>query len=310
MPPPSPAFPTRPPPPSQQQQQQQQRYTAVPPPVHNSSSSSSGMAATRLETKQKLANILDGFSHLDLEVKVGTQQRREKDEQRLHELRGAVIKIDKALSAEIKRGLERNKALEKWAEEQLAATATTFAARLEERTQEAHERLGVLRTRVDSLEEFFAREKEQALALVEEKGNALAKSLADVQEGMDAERRDRLEREGRLLRQLGEHEQEVALRFEQERTSRETKLGELKQGLEDFVRARSKIDERFQSYVSEELCALKGELAREAQARAREDDEIVEALGRYTSKLQHSLKIVNQAASGSSYGVSGSGSFA
>jgi hypothetical protein len=38
-----------------------------------------------------------------------------------------------------------------------------------------------------------------------------------LQEAFEAERRDRLEREGRILKQLGEHEQEVALRFEQER---------------------------------------------------------------------------------------------
>ena len=39
------------------------------------------------------------------------------------------------------------------------------------------------------------------------------------QEAFEVERRDRLEREGKILKQLGEHEQEVALRFEQERVS-------------------------------------------------------------------------------------------
>jgi hypothetical protein len=38
-----------------------------------------------------------------------------------------------------------------------------------------------------------------------------------MQEAFEAERKERLEREGRILKQLGEHEQEVALRFEQER---------------------------------------------------------------------------------------------
>ncbi len=40
------------------------------------------------------------------------QQRREKDEQRLLELRTNVAKLDKALTAEIKRGLERNRSLQ------------------------------------------------------------------------------------------------------------------------------------------------------------------------------------------------------
>lgn len=40
------------------------------------------------------------------------QQRREKDEQRLLELRANVAKLDKALTAEIKRGLERNRGMQ------------------------------------------------------------------------------------------------------------------------------------------------------------------------------------------------------
>ena len=101
------------------------------------------------------------------------------------------------------------------------------------------------------------------------------------------------------------------------------------------MQARARADERFQAVVAEELGLLKGEVARcvrlcaclggvwmgggmheqrraqanrhirtnrptkstrEAQARVREDDEIIEALGRYTSKLQLSLRIINSAA--------------
>jgi EAL domain-containing protein (putative c-di-GMP-specific phosphodiesterase class I) len=43
---------------------------------------------------------------------VPSQQRREKDEQRIAELKVDITKIDKALTAEIKRGLERNKAIQ------------------------------------------------------------------------------------------------------------------------------------------------------------------------------------------------------
>jgi flagellar motility protein MotE (MotC chaperone) len=40
------------------------------------------------------------------------QQRREKDEQRIAELKSEIIKVEKTLSAEIKRGLERNKSIQ------------------------------------------------------------------------------------------------------------------------------------------------------------------------------------------------------
>lgn len=86
------------------------------------------------------------------------------------------MKIDKALSAEIKRGLERNKAIQvvrgwlrrltkvegsgdgqlacwQWADEQLGDINQNFTTRLEERTKDAYERLEVLKQRIDSLEE-------------------------------------------------------------------------------------------------------------------------------------------------------------
>lgn len=65
--------------------------------------------------------------------------------------------------------------------------------------------------------QYFAREKDRLLSEVDTKGSELAHALSTFQEAFDAERRERLEREGRILRQLGEHEQEVARRFEAER---------------------------------------------------------------------------------------------
>jgi hypothetical protein len=117
------------------------------------------------------------------------QQRREKDEQRLLELRANVAKLDKALTAEIKRGLERNRGMQavgyvrvilsvglcyiyirnthvtgperltsicippQWAEEQLEGLQAALAGKLEERAKEAGDRLDVLQRRVDTLEE-------------------------------------------------------------------------------------------------------------------------------------------------------------
>jgi hypothetical protein len=110
-------------------------------------------------------------------------------------------------------------------------------------------------------------------------------------------------------------------------TSRENKYAEIRRTLEDFIRTRSKTDEKFQAFVEEELAALKNDISNETQVgrpgplgkpvlesevirlstwvlraccpsrpwqiRVREDDEIVDALNRYTSKLQQSLKIIN-----------------
>lgn len=99
---------------------------------------------------------------------------------------------------------------------------------------------------------------------------------------------------------------------------------EIRRTLEEFIRTRSKTDEKFQAFVYEELATLKNSIREETQVgpssaeeggrgsgwglmglvmgpvwvscrqiRVREDDEIVDALNRYTSKLQQSLKIIN-----------------
>ena len=56
---------------------------------------------------------------------------------------------------------------------------------------------------------------------------------------------------------------------------------------------RDKAEERFQTFFEKEIHQLHNTLGREKEVREREDDEIVEALNRYTIKLQTSLQIIN-----------------
>lgn len=111
-------------------------------------------------------------------------------------------------------------------------------------------------------------------------------------------------------------------------STREKGTLELKVKLDESLRTRTKGDEKFQSFVAEEIAAIKNALrkeeqvgpplcplrlvmcvfnfwgapwsvrltrARTTQVREREDDEIVETLNRYTLKLQQSLQIINSA---------------
>jgi hypothetical protein len=63
--------------------------------------------------------------------------------------------------------------------------------------------------------------------------------------------------------------------------------------LEDNVKLRDKTEARFQAFFDKELNRLKNDFRTETEVREREDDEIIEALNRYTLKLQTSLKVVN-----------------
>lgn len=61
-------------------------------------------------------------------------------------------------------------------------------------------------------------------------------------------------------------------------TSRENTYAELRRVLDENVRSRMKGDEKFQSFVHEELANLKNAVSLERQTRERDDGEIVDAL--------------------------------
>jgi hypothetical protein len=86
--------------------------------------------------------------------------------------------------------------------------------------------------------------------------------------------------------------------------------------LEENIKLRNKAESRFQAFFDREINKLRNDFRNESevkafnfldefsfftfifkfislQVREREDDEIIEALNRYTLKLQNSLKVVN-----------------
>jgi hypothetical protein len=70
------------------------------------------------------------------------------------------------------------------------------------------------------------------------------------------------------------------------------KFGQLKTALDAYMSTRIRGDERFQAFAQKEIAQIQNALVSEAHAREREDDEIIEALNRYTAKLQDSLKVI------------------
>ena len=244
-------------------------------------------------TKAKLEAVIGTFQSFDTSMRIGTRQRREKDEHRVAELRVEMGKMEKSLTAEIRRRIEMNKSIQAWCEQQIVMMQDKFEKAIDERSVKIHERLEVLSERITDLNGRFEEEKVRIPADIERRGKELAEMLHVFQEEFNVEKRERLEREARIEKQLDDHEHEVAAQFEVERTERETKYTELQRIIEVNEKSRIKADGKFQNVVKEELQSLHNQIAIEAQVREREDDEIVEALNRYTAKLQSSLQIIN-----------------
>ena len=244
-------------------------------------------------TKERLATIVQGFDTFDSEMKTGTRQRREKDEFKIAELKAEMKRLDGDLVAEIKRRTEMNKSTQMWFEVQLSELNKSFHETLDERTVKTTKRLDGLEESITALDARFEQEKALILRQIDERGQELARLLNEFKDEFERERVLRLEREERLVKQLTDQEYVTNERFESQIQTRETRYAAIRVILEDNIKLRDKAEERFSSFFEREIHKLHNDVRVETEVREREDDEIVEALNRYTMKLQSSLKIIN-----------------
>lgn len=244
-------------------------------------------------TKERLLSIVQGFDDFDSEMKTGTRIRREKEEFKIAELKVNMNRLDNELQAEIKRRTEMNKSTQTWFEAELSTINKTFNSALEERSSITANRLDMLMNRITKLNKDFDDEKASILRYIDERGMELTRMLNEFKDEFETDRRQRLEREAVMIKQLTDHEHEVSEKFESQIQSRESRYATVRAILEDNIKLRDKAEERFQSYFEKEIHTLHNDVRTASEIREREDDEIVEALNRYTVKLQNSLKIIN-----------------
>mmetsp|Transcript_22300 Transcript_22300/g.32460 ORF Transcript_22300/g.32460 Transcript_22300/m.32460 type:complete len:256 (-) Transcript_22300:274-1041(-) len=244
-------------------------------------------------TKERLKSIVNDFDSFDSEMKIGTRQRREKDEFRIAELKMEMKRLDNELTAEIKKRTEMNKSTQAWFEGELLALNTKFRDVLQEKSEASMDKLEILDMRITKLGEHFDREKTAILNQIEERGRELADMLNKFKDEFDHDRELRLARDAQMVKQLTDHEHIVGEKFEKQIQAREARYSALRIMLEDNIKLRDKAEERFQSFFEREVHRLHNDVREESEVREREDDEIVEALNRYTIKLQTSLKLLN-----------------
>lgn len=245
-------------------------------------------------TKDKLSVIAKGFQTFDNDMKIGTRQRKEKEEHRIAGLKNEMKKLDTELIAEIKRRTEMNKSLQMWFEQNLLAANNTFHNTLEERNIATTKRTDLLMQKITDLNTYMEDEKSKMLLYIEETGQALARKLNQFKMEFEEDMRQRLAREALMVKRLTDHEQHVNERFEKQIQTREDRYAAVRSTLESNIKHRDKAENKFRTFFEKETHALHNDTRSEKEIREREDDEIIEALNRYTIKLQESLKTVNE----------------
>ena len=91
------------------------------------------------------------------------------------------------------------------------------------------------------------------------------------------------------MKQLTDQANDMSDQWKKEISEREETVSKLTKQLTNHENNRAEADREFETLIERELKALREDVERETNERKIEDDEIVEALNRYTDNLQSSL---------------------
>mmetsp|Transcript_21457 Transcript_21457/g.29872 ORF Transcript_21457/g.29872 Transcript_21457/m.29872 type:complete len:175 (+) Transcript_21457:154-678(+) len=164
---------------------------------------------------------------------------------------------------------------------------------VKEQTSAASSRIESLEQRLADLELKFQEESEVQAISVAYTTKEFQDLVGELQTSVDAEKKQRLVREGRFLQQLESHQQLTKTTLQQETHTRQTEISKLETNLENSKSEHTTQTLLWQTKIQSELQNLEMELQAETSEREAQDEEIVEALNRYTKQLQHSLSILS-----------------
>mmetsp|Transcript_9001 Transcript_9001/g.16255 ORF Transcript_9001/g.16255 Transcript_9001/m.16255 type:complete len:264 (-) Transcript_9001:64-855(-) len=242
-------------------------------------------------TQAKIGALRDRFDNFQNQWAQHAKDRIDLEENKLIGIKDSMGKLEQTLNSEIKRRVEANKALQGLFETQIQSVQSRLEEVFLERLDRLQGSVDALSDRIGTMEREFATTREQYIQDIEDKNAGVAKDLNSIQNAFENEKVDRQEREHAIVKKISDHETRTQSAFEASAQNREQKYQQLRGELEVLKR---KGDVKFQTFILEEIAAVKQGLTTESTAREEADDDIVQALNHYTKALQDALRIVNQ----------------
>lgn len=200
---------------------------------------------------------------------------------------------ERALAVETQRRIQSTHAIQKSCTLKIQEMERNFERILNERSLRVEERLASVQQRVEELTTRFEEEKDAVPRDIEARGNDLKEILREFQKELADERSNRLNREGRILKQMDDHSAAIFGAIEKENMEREQISYELQTRIEENERQRSQYQQDLQSKIQNEMSELKDMIEREERERKLGDDEIIMAVDKYTQQLQNSLSVIS-----------------
>eukprot|EP00921_Rhytidocystis_pertsovi_P014743 GHVQ01023729.1.p1 GENE.GHVQ01023729.1~~GHVQ01023729.1.p1 ORF type:complete len:296 (+),score=37.83 GHVQ01023729.1:72-959(+) len=271
--------------------------------THSSSTASNGKPsmypacgdATVGTTRSKLNLLQERISGFEIQMANEAAQRKSQEENRIHNIRDSITKLEKSLNSEIKRRVDGNKQLTQMFTQEVTVVQGKLEKIFVEKLDQLQTAVDSLTDRTSVMEAELSQQKEKCLREIQDQNASIVKDIGAVQTAFESSQLARTERENQICKRLNDLQIHAETQLEGERNSREQKYSCFHSALQEANGSREREDEKFQTFILEEVAALKGGLVTESQGRERADDDIVQAINHYTKALQDALRLVNTA---------------
>ena len=266
---------------------------------HNAESASSTKHSTGLPPRptpnepESVSLVEPEDQDFEAIVRKRNKVRKDREDYHIAHIKVQMGRLEDALAAETKRRVDATTALDELARTQVHEMEERVRLQLQEENETLQRRLSALEERVTFLEQNWQKDADHQIRLVNQKSADLTKSIAQIRDEQNMERKARLKREGILLQQVEGHARDAQESWRKERKNRIQKLEHLEK---QIIRNEARLaleQKRYEDKIESELAALRQEVEKEAMEREVQDETIVAALNRYTKQLQHSLSILS-----------------
>jgi len=204
-------------------------------------------------TQAKIGALREKFHGFQNQWETETKHRIDRDGGKLDSVKESMMKLENTLNSEIKRRVEANKAMQGMFESQIATIQDRLEAIFIDRLDKLQVGVDGLSDRMSTVERDFTLTREQYIQDIEDKNAVVAKDTNGMQNIFENEKIDRRERELAISRKLGDHESRTQAALEATVSVREQKYQSLRGELEEIKRTREKGDDKFQTFILEEV---------------------------------------------------------
>jgi len=247
--------------------------------------------------QSKLRDVGQRFVGFEQVVKDHTVKRRDAETGKTKAAQEGVMKLERAMNAEIKRRVEANKQVQGMTETLANDMLERLQAGIIVRIEKLASSIESLTLRCTTLEKGIAQFRGELPSKLKVDTAALVKEITELRRHLEADRKARVERDTGLLRRLAEMETHESAQFDQGMDAYRGAADQLKTEIDNLARTEEVSDsrtEKFRNFILEEIAGMKNTLAVSAQAREQTDDEIVQAMNQYTNALQKGLNSANR----------------